>query len=176
MGLLSPNEWRDEEGRDPRAGGDQYLTPMNMTTGDEPDDKPEPPEDDKQAKQIELLERKLVALESRQQPAPAPVINTFELRTADIERSVKSAIDVMASAHAEHIKSISAEMPINITMPEVQVPATVVNVNVEPTPVTFEATVPQASVVVNNAFPQTAVQTVQRDANDEIVSTTTKYA
>lgn len=30
MGLLSPNEWRDEEGRDPRAGGDAYLTPMNM--------------------------------------------------------------------------------------------------------------------------------------------------
>lgn len=33
MGLLSPNEWRDEEGRDPRAGGDEYLRPMNMTTG-----------------------------------------------------------------------------------------------------------------------------------------------
>lgn len=31
MGLLSPNEWRDEEGRDPREGGDVYLTPMNMT-------------------------------------------------------------------------------------------------------------------------------------------------
>lgn len=30
MGLLSPNEWRDEEGRDPREGGDVYLTPMNM--------------------------------------------------------------------------------------------------------------------------------------------------
>lgn len=31
MGLLSPNEWRDEEGRDPRDGGDEYLRPMNMT-------------------------------------------------------------------------------------------------------------------------------------------------
>lgn len=31
MGLLSPNEWRDEEGRDPREGGDEYLRPMNMT-------------------------------------------------------------------------------------------------------------------------------------------------
>jgi HK97 family phage portal protein len=30
MGLLSANEWRDEEGRDPREGGDVYLTPMNM--------------------------------------------------------------------------------------------------------------------------------------------------
>jgi HK97 family phage portal protein len=33
MGLLSPNEWRDEEGRDPREGGDEYLRPMNMTGG-----------------------------------------------------------------------------------------------------------------------------------------------
>lgn len=33
MGLLSPNEWRDEEGRDPREGGDEYLRPMNMTSG-----------------------------------------------------------------------------------------------------------------------------------------------
>lgn len=33
MGLLSPNEWRDEEGRDPRDGGDEYLRPMNMTSG-----------------------------------------------------------------------------------------------------------------------------------------------
>ena len=43
MGLLSPNEWRDEEGRDPRAGGDAYLTPMNMTQVGEPpqpDDEP----------------------------------------------------------------------------------------------------------------------------------------
>ena len=36
MGLLSPNEWRDEEGRDPRAGGDAYLTPMNMNSGATP--------------------------------------------------------------------------------------------------------------------------------------------
>lgn len=33
MGLMSPNEWRDEEGKDPREGGDEYLRPMNMSTG-----------------------------------------------------------------------------------------------------------------------------------------------
>ena len=32
-----------------------------------------------------------------------------------------------------------------------------------------------ATVTVNNAFASKAVQTVQRDANDEIVSTTTDY-
>lgn len=33
MGLLSPNEYRDEEGWDPRPGGDEYLTPLNMSAG-----------------------------------------------------------------------------------------------------------------------------------------------
>jgi HK97 family phage portal protein len=45
MGLLSPNEWRDEEGRDPREGGDEYLRPMNMTggtPGGSPDDETDP--------------------------------------------------------------------------------------------------------------------------------------
>lgn len=33
MGLMSPNEWRDMEGMDPRPGGDEYLRPLNMTSG-----------------------------------------------------------------------------------------------------------------------------------------------
>lgn len=32
MGLLNANEYRDEEGRDPRPGGDEYLKPMNMSS------------------------------------------------------------------------------------------------------------------------------------------------
>lgn len=40
MGLMSPNEYRDEEGRDPRAGGDDYLKPMNMTSGTKPQGDP----------------------------------------------------------------------------------------------------------------------------------------
>jgi HK97 family phage portal protein len=46
MGLLSPNEWRDEEGRDPRDGGDEYLRPMNMTgasQGNQNDPTADPP-------------------------------------------------------------------------------------------------------------------------------------
>ena len=38
MGLMSPNEYRDEEGWDPRPGGDEYLQPLNMTTGQPPPD------------------------------------------------------------------------------------------------------------------------------------------
>lgn len=36
MGLMSPNEYRDEEGRDPRHGGDEYLKPMNMAGANSP--------------------------------------------------------------------------------------------------------------------------------------------
>lgn len=32
-GVYSANEIRDQDGLDPREGGDEYLTPMNMTTG-----------------------------------------------------------------------------------------------------------------------------------------------
>lgn len=35
MGLMSPNEWRDMEGMDPRPGGDEYLRPLNLTSGDD---------------------------------------------------------------------------------------------------------------------------------------------
>ena len=33
MGIYSPNEIRDYDGLDPREGGDDYLTPMNMSKG-----------------------------------------------------------------------------------------------------------------------------------------------
>lgn len=33
MGLMNANEWRDMEGLDPREGGDEYLKPLNMTSG-----------------------------------------------------------------------------------------------------------------------------------------------
>lgn len=51
MGLLSPNEWRDAEGLDPRPGGDTYLQPLNMTTSGKSttetngDDDPTAPQD-----------------------------------------------------------------------------------------------------------------------------------
>jgi len=34
-GVLNSNECRAIEGRNPREGGDEYLQPMNMTTGEE---------------------------------------------------------------------------------------------------------------------------------------------
>ncbi len=50
-GLLSPNEWRDAEGMDPRPGGDVYLQPLNATVSgkstneENGDDDPTAPQD-----------------------------------------------------------------------------------------------------------------------------------
>ena len=187
-GIMTRNEARAKLDLNPLDGLEVPLTPANMIIGTE---MPEPPaaadtsaQDAAKALQFDALERKLDAL---RQPAQPVVVNnnlpeqrqqslSVELRTADIERSVKSAIDTMATAHADHIKAIASEMPITINMPvQPTQPAPQVTVNVEAPQVSFEAIVPATQVVVNNAFAKTAVQTVQRDKNDEIVSTTTQY-
>ena len=169
MGIYTRNEIRDNEGLDPLPGLDEPLTPLNMTQGDESADEPKDPQDDAQAKQIEVLERKLFALESRQQPAPAPVINNY-VTTPD----VKSETHVHNAAPAAPNVEVRNE------------------INVEPTPITVEAVMPEqkaaetpivqitnqvqpADVVVNNAFPKKSVQTVERDANDEITRTVTEH-
>jgi HK97 family phage portal protein len=48
LGIYTRNEIRDEEGKDPLPGLDEPLTPLNMTQGNEPADKPaaEPDDDD----------------------------------------------------------------------------------------------------------------------------------
>lgn len=45
-GALSPNEWRAEDGQNPRDGGDIYLTPVNMTVDPEANLPPDPTEAD----------------------------------------------------------------------------------------------------------------------------------
>jgi len=52
----------------------------------------------------------------------------------------------------------------------------VVNVTVDAPVVNVTNDVKPAPVTVKNAHPAKAVQTVQRDENDEIVSTTTTYS
>ncbi len=97
---------------------------------------------------------------------------TVQLSTADIETQMRGLTDAMTA----HIKEVATEMPIVVNVPQqaapvVNVAAPVVNV-AAPT-VNLDATVPPAQVVVQH--PTRAVQTVKRDANDEIVNTTTEY-
>jgi HK97 family phage portal protein len=159
MGIYTRNEIRDEEGKDPLPGLDEPLTPMNMSQ----------PAQANQAKQYSDIERKLESLAQRQAPVH------IDLKTSDIERSVKGAIDTMSQAHADHIKAIASEMPITINMPEQ--PAPVVNVHpsitVDAPAVHFEATVPAAQVVMSG--PKSSTQKVDRDADGEILQTTTTH-
>lgn len=97
---------------------------------------------------------------------------TVQLSTADIETQMRGLTDAMTA----HIKEVATEMPIVVNVPQQAAP--VVNVaapvvNVTAPAVNFEATMPPAQVVVQH--PTRAVQTVKRDANDEIVSTNTEY-
>jgi len=169
MGIYTRNEIRDYEGLDPLPGLDEPLTPMNMTQGDEPaDDKK--PEDDKQAKHIEMLERKLTALESRQPVQPVVVNNHLP-----------------EQRHETHIHNEAAPAPNvevkNQIQNDVHVPETVVNVEaVMPEQKAAETPIVQitnqvqpSEVVVNNAFASKAVQVVERDTNDEIKRTVTEH-
>ena len=167
MGIYTRNEIRDNEGLDPLPGLDEPLTPLNMTQGDEPADEPKEPQDDAQAKQIEVLEHKLFALESRQ--APPPVINNY-VTTPDVKSET-------------HVHNQAPSAPNVEVRNEINVPETTVNVEAvmpelkaaDPSPVTVINQVQPADVVVNNAFPKKSVQTVERDANDEITRTVTEH-
>lgn len=168
MGLMSPNEYRDEEGWDPRPGGDEYLTPLNMSNGTE--DKPQPdPAQEKLLKHIAALETKLTAMEARQQPAAQPVINNY-VTTPDVksETHVHNAAPLAPNVEVRNEVNVpETTITVEAHMPEVKA--------ADPAPVTVINQVQPADVVVNNAFPKKSVQTVERDANDEITRTVTEH-
>ena len=105
--------------------------------------------------------------------APDPRIDQL---SADIA-SLQSSVNVLASKESFVIHNNIAppEIPVmvqnTVQVPEQAAPV----VNVAAPAVTVTNDVQPAPVTVNNAFASRAVQTVQRDANDEIVSTTTTY-
>jgi len=97
--------------------------------------------------------------------APDPRIDLLSASVAALQTSV----DLLGSKEPLVIHN-------TIQLPEQVAP--VVNFAAPPAVVhvaTPAVTVQPAPVTVNNAFAARAVQTVQRDANDEIVSTTTTY-
>jgi hypothetical protein len=101
--------------------------------------------------------------------APDPRIDQL---SADIA-SLQSSVNVLAAKESLVVNNIihPSEVPVAVHN-TVQVPE-------QPAPaVHFAApaiTVQSAPVTVNNMHPARAIQTVERDANDEIVSTTTVY-
>ena len=173
MGIYTRNELRDEEGKDPLPGLDAPLTPMNMggkkpagQAGEDDDTAGTAPSAGTKAL-LAALQIKVDAALAQRNAQPLQL----NLNTDAIERHLKAALEALATAHAEHIKTVASEMPITIHVPPQ--PAPDVHVTVQPAEVHFEATVPPATVVING--PKSSTQKVERDAEGEILQTTTSF-
>lgn len=103
-------------------------------------------------------------------PAPDPRIDQIMATQAVLQ----SSVDLLAAKEPLVIHNTIQvpEQSAPVVHNTVQVPAQAAPVVNLSSPA---ITVQPAPVTVNNAFASKAVQTVQRDANDEIVSTTTTY-
>lgn len=106
------------------------------------------------------------------QPAAPTVLN---LQTTDIDAHMGRALDAMQAAFTRQIADIQDAMPINIHVPSQ--PAPVVNIqpaiSVEAPAVHVEAIMPPAQVSVYG--PAESVQTVERNADDDITRTVTRH-
>lgn len=87
--------------------------------------------------------------------------------------SVDKKLDLLSAKEPfvinNHIAPSAVQVPVTVTAQMPEQPAPVINMAAP------SVTVQPAEVVINNTHPTSAVQTVQRDAQDEIVSTTTIY-
>lgn len=121
---------------------------------------------------LDTVTRSLAALSER---APAPAAAPVAVHLG-IDREQASAmaqeIQQLHRASLEQIREDIQAMPVVIPAPVVNVAAPIVNVAAPE--VTVEATLPPAEVVVNH--PTLAVQTVERNAEGDILQTTTRYA
>ncbi len=120
------------------------------------------------------------ALTQRAEPA-APIAATpaathvhVGIDTAQVE-SLTRGIQDMHRATLDQIRKDVQDMPIVIPAPNVTVEAIMPEVRSEPAQVTVVNQVEPAPVTVHTAQPKRAIQTVERDANDEIVRTVTTY-
>lgn len=100
----------------------------------------------------------------------ATILSALNAKPAPIELTLKNEPMTVKIEQPASVVNITNEVPqaapVTVNIPEQAAP--VVNVSA---PVTVQP----APVTVNNAFASQAVQTVERDANDEIVRTVTEY-
>jgi hypothetical protein len=117
--------------------------------------------DDANQRHLEMLSGAMVQLLGREQPAPTITVNLPEQRTEN----------------HHHIAAPKVEIRNAITTPEpiVHVEAVMPEYRTDAPSVTVVNQVQPADVIVNNAHPVRAVQTVERDASDEILRTVTTY-
>lgn len=163
LGIYTRNELRDEEGKDPLPGLDEPLTPLNM--GGSAQD----PVAAQQASRIAELERRLAAQHEHKLSAPL----SLSIKTDEIERQFGAAMQAMAKVHAEHMKQVASDMPINIHVPPQ--PAPEVHVSVAAPDVSVEAVLPPPQVTVVDSHPTRAIQTHERDEAGELSRTVTVF-
>lgn len=198
-GWMTRNEARNSESEmgdifNPLEGLDLPLMPLNMTDGtDDPDEQQDELEGEKPGSTTEsamekpdetakkalelmqkqhdnLLERMSLTVAHNERAAPSVNVH-IDMQKSGFNDAVSDAVaPYMREIKDAVVQMSEKEMNVTINVPEqpltVNVPAPIVN---------FEATVPEAQVIVNNTHPARAVQTVERDAKDEIVRTITTY-
>jgi hypothetical protein len=123
-----------------------------------------------EAAMVEVLARAL----ERPAPAPAPVSVHVGIDRAQAEQMAHN-IQELHRATLNQIREDVQNMPIVIPAPSVTVEAIMPEVRSEPAQVTVVNQVEPAAVTVVDSHPTRSVQTVERDANDEITRTVTTY-
>lgn len=190
-GLMTPNEARAAEHLPAAEGGDLLymqgaMAPVVKLA--EPDPEPQPldiPDNTAEIQDIQAGMKSMMAdlhslrdisLQVKNQkpaPAPAPSFN-FNMDTSAITKAAK-AVEDAAGKTLKQIREDVQNMPIVIPAPQVNVEAIMPELKqVSPT-VNIVNEVKPAEVTVLDNHPKRAVQTVERDANDEITRTITTY-
>lgn len=125
---------------------------------------------------LQDLRTQVTALIAGRTAAPAaPAMNVnLDVTAAAMEHAItQAAAPYFEKFEATASAVMEREMTNIINVPAQEAP--VVNLTVVPAPVNNEVHVPEAQVIVNNTHPTRAIQTVERDANDEITRTVTTY-
>lgn len=120
-----------------------------------------------------LKDMNVMLKNQRPTPAPAPAFN-FHMDTSAITKAAKS-IEATAGATLKQIREDVQNMPIVIPAPQVTVEAIMPEQKQFAPTVNIVNEVRPAEVTVIDNHPTRAIQTVDRNANDEIVSTTIRY-
>lgn len=190
-GLMTPNEARAAEHLPAIEGGDLLymqgaMAPVIKLA--EPTPEPQPidiPDNTDDILNIQagvkalgdelrsLKELSLQVKNQRPAPAPAPSFN-FNMDTSVLAKAAKSIEDT-AGATLKQIREDVQNMPIVIPAPQVTVEAIMPETKQVAPTVNIVNEVRPADVTVVDNHPKRAIQTVERDGNDEIIRTVTNY-
>lgn len=166
-GQMTPNEARMLEGRSALPGGDKLLIQGAMVpveqAGQQPEPEPTPPDDPEPDPMLEeMMEemRSIKAARAEYKPAE-PMQFNLSLKT-------EPHVTVTSPDMVVNVENTTPEVVVenNIDVPEQKMEAPVVNVTNEVQP---------ADVTVIDNHPKRAVQTVERDADGEIIQTNIDY-